>query len=249
MEQIIDIFWTGGWDSTFRVLSLVESGYKVRPHYIVDPGRPSRKLELQTISKITDILNRAYGDRILDLKVSDLESIYIPNDIADSYDQIRNKYFVGSQYKWLAAYASINNIEFLELAIHKDDRAFEIISDYVVEDAKGRFILGEGAPLPLMKIFQRFSYPIVYMSKSDMKDEAHTDIAKKVMALTWFCHTPAFGGYPCGHCNPCIYTAKEGLIERLPWHAKVRFYIRIYPRLKSVLAKFPKIHNALLKLK
>lgn len=249
MEKIIDIFWTGGWDSTFRVLSLVQSGYKVRPHYIIDSGRPSRNLELETISKITEILNREYGDRILDLKKSHLESIHIPSDISDSYEQIRNKHFLGIQYKWLAAYTSINNLECLELAIHKDDRAFELISDYVVEDAKGRFILGGNSPLPLTKIFKRFSYPIVYMSKSDMRNETHTEVAKKVMGLTWFCHTPAFGRYPCGHCNPCIYTAKEGLIERLPWHAKVRFYIRIYPRLKSILAKFPKIHSALLKLK
>ncbi|NMT63798.1 hypothetical protein [Marinobacter orientalis] len=249
MNNTVDILWTGGWDSTFRVIGLLESGYTVNPHYLVDPGRPSGEVEIKTISEIKDILNSEYGNRILDLKTVHVESIPISNEISDAFDQIRKQHFIGSQYKWLAAYALKNDFEFLELSIHKQDHACEVISEFVLEDSCGRFVLGKNAPLAVRKIFEKFSYPIIDKSKSDMKNELPSEISKRVMALTWFCHTPAFGRYPCGHCNPCIYTAKEGLIERLPWHAKIRFYIRIYPRLKNILVKFPKINSALLKFK
>ncbi|NRR75753.1 hypothetical protein HRD57_10360 [Tetragenococcus halophilus] len=48
-----NILWTGGWDSTFRVLSLVILQNKeVQPYYIIDPGRASNEVELLTMEKI-----------------------------------------------------------------------------------------------------------------------------------------------------------------------------------------------------
>lgn len=245
-NDVTDILWTGGWDSTFRVIRLVESGYQVRPHYIVDPGRPSKGLELKTISRITEILNNVYEGRVLELQTTDLESIPVPRGVSDAFDEIRKGQFVGDQYNWLAAYTITNDLDCLELSVHKDDRACELIADFIVEDSSGSFRIGPQAPLPIRQIFGRFSYPLFYMSKSDMKNALHSEVARRVMALTWFCHTPTLGRYPCGHCNPCIYTAQEGLIERLPWHARLRYHCRVYPRLKDILIKFPQIHSALL---
>tara|TARA_Y100001001_G_scaffold157550_1_gene175852 strand:+ start:6003 stop:6809 length:807 start_codon:yes stop_codon:yes gene_type:complete len=247
--DVVQILWTGGWDSTYRVISLVESGYLVQPHYIMDPARPSRFLEVETIAKISNILNQDFGNRVLDLKVVDLDSIHVPVEVSKSYDQIRSQCFVGSQYKWLAAYTLINELDALELAIHKDDRACDVVSSFIVKNYQGSHVLGTDAPVEIKAIFGRFSYPIIDMTKSDMKNNLVSSISKEVMALTWFCHTPAFGRYPCGHCNPCIYTAKEGLINRLPWHAKIRYHIRLYPRLKDILIKYPKLHSFFIKLK
>lgn len=39
--QTHHLLWTGGWDSTFRVLQLLLcSRDAVQPHYIIDPERP-----------------------------------------------------------------------------------------------------------------------------------------------------------------------------------------------------------------
>ena len=56
--QQTDIFWTGGLDSTYRVLELLLcKKRKVQPYYIIDPDRSSTLYELKAIEKIKSILN------------------------------------------------------------------------------------------------------------------------------------------------------------------------------------------------
>ena len=50
--QSIDIFWTGGMDSTYRVLELILiEEKKVCPHYIIDLSRASTLYEIKAIEK------------------------------------------------------------------------------------------------------------------------------------------------------------------------------------------------------
>ncbi|MEM2293044.1 MAG: hypothetical protein QXX41_07180, partial [Nitrososphaerota archaeon] len=51
----VNLFWTGGWDSTFRLLYLVFVKKKsVQPFYIVDTGRPSTLHELRAMHVIKE---------------------------------------------------------------------------------------------------------------------------------------------------------------------------------------------------
>ena len=59
MEEIF-IFWTGGWDSTFRMLQLSEKNVHVRPMYVKDPNRRSADTELQRMNQILSMI-RARG--------------------------------------------------------------------------------------------------------------------------------------------------------------------------------------------
>ena len=53
----INLLWTGGWDSTFRLLDLVLIKKKtVQPHYILDPDRLSTGMELKTMKDIKWVL-------------------------------------------------------------------------------------------------------------------------------------------------------------------------------------------------
>lgn len=45
-------FWTGGFDSTFRILQLSRENVTVQPIYIVDPGRISSDKEIAAINKL-----------------------------------------------------------------------------------------------------------------------------------------------------------------------------------------------------
>jgi len=49
----INIFWTGGWDSTFRMLQLAEKQVIIQPYYLKD-NRKSEELELNTIKILTE---------------------------------------------------------------------------------------------------------------------------------------------------------------------------------------------------
>ena len=53
----VHLLWTGGWDSTFRLLQLLlQQRVPVVPHYLVDDTRPSAQTELRTMACIRDRL-------------------------------------------------------------------------------------------------------------------------------------------------------------------------------------------------
>ena len=56
-NRIVHIFWTGGLDSTYRVVELSRQACVIQPHYIIIDGRKTVKNELKAISDITAILN------------------------------------------------------------------------------------------------------------------------------------------------------------------------------------------------
>ncbi len=53
----INLFWTGGWDSTFRLLQLIIIYQKkVQPYYIIDNNRKSVQNELLRLKNIKRFL-------------------------------------------------------------------------------------------------------------------------------------------------------------------------------------------------
>lgn len=45
-----------------------------------------------------------------------------------------------------------------------------------------------------------------------------------------------------GTCNPCIYTIEEGLGERVPPSGRLRYHLRILPRVRHWLARHPDLY-------
>ena len=57
----VNLLWTGGWDSTFRLLQLLLSHrVPVVPYDLEDPTRASTRIELDTMARITAHLRDAY---------------------------------------------------------------------------------------------------------------------------------------------------------------------------------------------
>ena len=55
----VNLLWTGGWDSTFRLLSLVLIKRKpVQPFYVIDVGRVSTIREIKTMQHKPDAIVR-----------------------------------------------------------------------------------------------------------------------------------------------------------------------------------------------
>ena len=79
------------------------------------------------------------------------------------------------------------------------------------------------------------------MTKRHMQAEARLSGFDDLMNLTWFCHRPRKGA-PCGTCNPCIYTIEEGLGERVPLAGRVRYHLRVVPRLRRWLTRHPDLY-------
>jgi hypothetical protein len=65
MKEVCDfmknVLWTGGWDSTFRVLELaITKKEVVQPHYILDNERASTPQELQAMEQIKELMIRKF---------------------------------------------------------------------------------------------------------------------------------------------------------------------------------------------
>jgi len=225
----VNLLWTAGWDSTYRLLTLVlGQGRAVSPHYIVDPGRPGTPHELLAMREIRTHIAQAYPDRaelIQPTRATLLDSIPPNEMVSAKLTRLRCRGHLGEQYDWLARYVVAAGIVDLELCIHADDKAEAFLRDHVEhvtdENNESYWQLKPCDPEDDLALFTRFRMPILSLTKRDMRARADAAGFQPIMGLTWFCHTP-IDGKPCGTCNPCRYTIDEGLSERLPGRALLR---------------------------
>lgn len=226
------VLWTGGWDSTYRVLELaLVKGVRVQPHYLTDPDRESSGKELEAIEAIRSAAIER-GGAIEPLHVQPIEDVAIPEDAAEKHRQLAGRFHIGPQYLWLSEYARQSGIEDLELSVHYDDRAHSVcVLLQSLEDANEGLITGQDASPE--NLFRFFSFPLLDLSKVRMRELAQEHGFDDLMELTWFCHQPTRSGKPCGFCNPCHWTLEEGLGNRLPTAARLRGHVGrgLVPRL------------------
>lgn len=247
-KKIVNILWTGGWDSTYRVIKLAHSDVIIQPYYLIDDYRKSVEIEIETIKKLTLELRNAvftkcrFNDVII-IKITEIEEDI---EITEAYNTLLSKKFFGGQYDWLARFSK--QLNGLELTIHQDDKAFEIIKQFgnlnkITNSSKGEYFVLDimNSSAELIKVFGCFDFPILEYSKLDMKKDAEENGFINLMNKTWFCHTP-IENEACGICNPCIYTIEEGLKYRFSAKALRRYNIRKYlaPLKKSFIYKLYK---------
>lgn len=227
-DDCIKILWTGGWDSTFRVLyATLVDGKRVEPHYIVDTTRQSTLRELEAISEIRDSLRKldkqAY-ERLSNLRITIKSEI--PDDMAitNSWERLKLRAPLGSQYDWLARYVKALNFVDLELSVHVDDKAHYFLTGNVESIPYGGYRLSRSITGD-ETIFARFRFPILAYTKIEMSHMANRYGFNAILEKSWFCHTP-INRIPCGMCSPCIYTIKEGMGYRLSRKSLLRYHMR-----------------------
>lgn len=244
-DGCVQIFWTGGWDSTFRVLyaAWVE-GKRVIPHYIIDTGRRSSLHELRAISRIRDSLrmrNKEAHDRIANLQMTSGNEIPQDAEITEIYKQLKQKMVLARQYDWLARYAKSKNLTALELSIERD--TFEkqdgidvslLLKSNVERTLSGSFRIKPGASGGA-ELFARFEFPIREYTKVKMREAAKQHGFLEILEMSWFCHEP-INGQPCGMCKPCVNVVAQGMGYRLTKKALFCCYLVQFVR-KSPLSK------------
>lgn len=245
-KKIVDILWTGGFDSTFRIVQLSRYKVLIQPYYLSDQ-RKSEPYELKTIEQIVKKL-RAHEMtkcKIAPLIIIDKNQREEQSEVSAAFNRILERDFIGSQYKWLASFALKHSG--IELSVHEDDKAISVIKKY------GKFMLccddtiGEYFEIDrklsledIWLLFGNFHFPLVKYTKIQMREAYIANGYEDIMNLTWFCHSPV-RGCPCGICNPCRYTIKEGLKERFTTRALLRYHLRVgEEKLFDKLNKFSK---------
>ncbi len=235
------ILWTGGWDSTFRILyATVVDGKRVEPHYIVDTGRPSSLQELRAISDIRRALRTSYPEayeRLSPLQITLRNEIPEDRDITDAWKRLRQTMELARQYDWLARYAKSRNLTALELGVEtdgRDDGVHSFLRENVDRTPSGTYRLKREAATG-GELFARFEFPILDHTKVKMREIARQRGFLEILEQSWFCHEP-INGRPCGMCNPCVSVVNQGMGYRLTKKALFCCYVVQFVR-KSPLSK------------
>ena len=237
-QTIPTLLWTGGWDSTFRLLQrLLIEQQPIQPVYVVNPDRQSAIAEIRTMKKIKQRLIAEYPHVRSTLHFGKTVGFYDfdPHPVyQDAYDRILARQYLGTQYVWLASFCDEMNIRDIELAIHQDDKAHRILAPLVTSaGAEGCYQVDDRfAHTDEYRLFRFFRLPIFDLTKTQMLEIARAEGFEELMKLTWFCHTPSRKQRPCGTCNPCIYAIEEGLGDRVPWWGRFKYHCRGLASLK-----------------
>lgn len=241
MRQI-NLFWTGGWDSTFRLLQiLVKHRELVQTYYIIDPNRKSFRIELEAMEKIKKIIFRKYPftrPLFLPIEIVHLSEINQDPIIEKAYRKAIEKDHLGSQYDWLARFCKQNQIFDMEMCVQKLETPTHPprFSPYFERDQEtAEFVYKQSLEdEPEYLLFQYFRFPILDLTKEAIFNAAKQNHWLGIMNKTWFCHAPIKDKLPCGKCTPCQQIISDQLLKK-----RIPFYIRLVRKhSESWISKF-----------
>ena len=214
--EVRNLLWTGGWDSTFRLLDLLHStAADVQPYYLISLGRRSSLQEMQTMHRILLQLQTGtgWGGRVRTprLFISD-QFRYAGTPYWESMLEVRREHPLGDQYLPLAIFRDRERVQDLELSIETGSTAETVLQPWLSPDDPVR--LADNAPPPLQRLFRGFRFPLIRTDKREMERIAADKGFLDLLELSWFCHKPVDGA-ACGLCNPCRHTIASGLGRRV----------------------------------
>jgi hypothetical protein len=233
--DIVRLLWTGGWDSTYRLLSLLAAYDRVvEPHYIVTTKRRSFGAEIRTMARIKELILERWPEKrssLLTSRITDVTDLHADPLIASQIRHLKTVTYLGSQYEYLARYAKQRQLNDLELCVEFSHHggAYSFIKPAARWNAAGSNGFGYyEIPEPAddnVAMFGSFRFPLLDVSKVEMRDAAMKHGFADIMNHSWFCHRPLPGDRPCGECRPCGYAVTEGLGGRLPPSSRIRYYL------------------------
>ncbi len=253
-DNTIRLLWTGGWDSTFRLLQLSLLHRPIEPVYVNYPGRYSASTEEATMKKLLERI-RALAETKAELKdILILPYAQIPQmpEITQAYEDVNRRAPCGPQYEYLSRLSYL--YPGIEIGIEPgegliDDALGKNVSRmlHIVEDEEYSYylidpqIVGED----MYTFFKNFRLPIYDTSRHKMIEisEEHEGWMD-ILNSTWFCHYPV-KGESCGSCIPCQIVVEDGLGYRLGEEAMKRYRFQKkyegtfwYPLYKRIRRKF-----------
>mgnify|MGYP003194917856 CR=1 FL=1 len=225
------ILWTGGWDSTYRMVELSRmKEVEVYPIYIKDHTRPSMHIEIDTLEKLWKRLT-ADSRTVARIKpIHYIEDALLPEDknISEAWKKIHEKISIGSQYEYIARLASL--YPGIELGIEKPNGEFS--GCYATINRLGKLIKKDNTFMIDQEksseecnlLFGNVTFPIIDITEVEMIDNIKEWGYTEFMKGIHFCYTPRHG-LPCGTCRPCQQKMECGMGMLLPKRAHIRYYI------------------------
>ena len=226
----INLFFTGGWDSTFMLCKLSRQTFKITPVYVLNKNRESHDIELDAAKQIIRELLRHPQTKatIEPMKMVSLEEIKIdPAVTAARKRLIKRVGPLGYQYDYLSTIAKkIGQVGIgLEYDPNGDTGETRILTNLVklIPKPYGYIIDEKSSDPDANLVFGRMFFPIQDVTEPEMYEWAKKNGYDAIMNLAWFCHSP-INGQPCGLCHPCEGKMQSGMKFLLPKESQERFY-------------------------
>jgi hypothetical protein len=249
---------TGGWDSTFRLLQLLLIEKRpVQPIYILDPERWSLPQELQAMAKIKNAVLARFPEAeeyLLPTIMYDRTDVKPDPELADHAEKLVKKIHFGGQYEWLARATKQFGIENAEICIENDFGqpvgCYATVHTLLEEGQDGmRRVAEREGHEHEFAVFGMFTFPIVTLTKVDMKEIAQQHDFLDILEMSWFCHRPNFLGEACGTCNPCRIAMSHGMAHRVPPLGRFCYRVATILDIRPLVRKWPALFNLLKKIK
>ena len=208
--ETFNIFWTGGFDSTYRICEILAGGKgTVRPVYLIDKGRRSFLMELSAMVRLREAVSGRFnrGPSLMPLEVYLKEDFPPCDEIRKSFAAIKAAVHIGTQYEWLAQFSRDMSWKYgkIELCTQRHNPPAGWQLEVFDNPHSQKPCLNEGHARCL---FEHYLFPTLHLTKSDMKLNALKMGFYDIIRDTWFCHRPV-GGLACGACRPCNIARAE----------------------------------------
>lgn len=213
----IYLFWTGGYDSTFRLCqALIEENKIVIPIYIsykhLD-NLPSKSYKRYSQPQEIDAMNRIRNEilkKFPDLKDNLKPTLIIPHlDLRKHVIKcMYNLWKEGRNHRSLSQYGGLAQVSLdlnkdVEIAVEKSRHSTmrNMVKKYVVKYPDGKYRIKN--PDKNTEIFKNMVFPTFYTSKKDMLNIAKKNNYDDILKITWSCWFPK-KGKPCKKCPMCL---------------------------------------------
>ena len=236
-NQPVHLLWTGGWDSTFRMLYLLIKEKKtVQAHYLIEPRRRSVSEELLARDKIREKLISRYPEvksRLCPTKFFDVDELPDMPDVSISYRRLYERVPIGTQYEYMAKYCILMGLHDVETCIHTGGTANKLLDPVTqpIDTAEDHYYVMsyQYKDTDEYKLFGHYRFPLYDAHKGDMGRVANEYGWQDLLTLTWFCLKPLPDHTPCGRCHPCCMVMREGMTWRMPLKSRMMYYITLRP--------------------
>ena len=227
VDEVHHLYWTGGYDSTFRLCELlIDQKKTVQPLYVslvLDNDclseescnklwlRRNRREEGKSMNKIRKALNEKFPET----KQTLLPTIFVDEDVG-SYEfnqHFDNLFSINNlwprkrkihQYKFLSKYAFWHKlpIDIGVIGIHNKSTLYNFLDKNLTKQNNNKIILNKNHPIGYLR------FPLFQRPKGELLKTAKNNNYNDILKLSWSCWFP-LNGKPCGKCPMC----KERVIE------------------------------------
>lgn len=219
------VLWTGGWDSTFRILDLVSrKTCVIQAYYIVDEGRRSHPIEIKRMEKISAaVVSKNWPGMIEPVRITPMPNIDIYPDIRSAWKKMRETTRLGAQYEWLAVFAREARLSELEMGVVPGGELEEFLRHRTVpiQHNNEQTFIFKDSDSPAQLLFENMNFPILALTKPRMGEIAQERGFLDILEMSWFCHKPLKNGKPCGLCTPCNDAVTREMAYRVGWRGRM----------------------------